>query len=59
MTVVDTVESHLAILTEGLTSPIEARVMLKPSLELALRNLGHDDAAASEAVDSYLKKLVH
>ena len=55
----DTVESHLAHLTDGLTSPIESRVMLKPSLELALRSLGHDEKTAADAVDGYLKKLVH
>ena len=54
-----TTEAALEFLTEGLLTPPDKRELLRPSLELALRNLGHDQASIDKALDSFTKRQVH
>ena len=54
-----TAKAALDFLTEGLLSAPDKRELLRPSLELALRNLGHDQASIDEALNNYLTRQVH
>lgn len=55
----ETVKKDLEYLTEEITSPPERLLLLRPSLELSLLKLGHDQKLINEALDDYYRRTLH
>lgn len=54
---IDNIHTDIAYLTDTLKSPVEKRVLLRPSLEAALFRMGYPEAQIDDALDSYYNTL--
>lgn len=52
----DTVQEDLFFLTENIVRPVEHMVMLRPTIEMALLRLGHQQQEVLLALDEYYKR---
>ena len=52
-----TIDSDIRVLTEGLKSPVDKRVMLRPSLTAALFRLGYAEQEIDSALDRYYAQI--
>lgn len=50
-------QSDIEYLTDSLSSPVDRRVMLRPSLEAALFRMGYEAEAIDLALDRYYNGL--
>ena len=53
------IQDDINTLTENLLSSPDKRRLLAPTLELALRDLGHTSDDAKNAVDRWVSQQVH
>lgn len=54
---IEQIDADIAYLTATLCSPVEKRVLLRPSLESALFRMGHDEDEIDAALDRYYNTL--
>lgn len=53
----NSIDADLSYLTDTLTSKVETRVLLRPSLEAALFRMGYPEAQIDASLDNYYDTL--
>ena len=54
---IESIDTDIAYLTQSLNSPVEKRVLLRPTLESALFRMGYDEVTIDAALDRYYNTL--
>ena len=54
---IESIDADIIYLTQTLNSPVEKRLLLRPSLESALFRMGYDELTIDDALDRYYNTL--